>query len=454
MKAHILLVEDDSALAQILTMHFEDAGHAVYHADSLAAAHTLIAEKQPDLLILDQGLPDGKGYDLLCSLEQSEVDVAVIMMTAEHDLELAISAIQAGAFDFVHKPIKTGELDHTVGRALQHRQLTRQVEELSTTETSAGDLPRLLGQSEIMLQLSKEIALVAASQTRVLISGESGTGKELVARAIHTHSRRTGPFLAINCAALVENLLESELFGHEKGAFTGAASRKIGKFELAAGGSLFLDEIGEMALPLQAKLLRVLQEGSFERVGGSQLLESDVRVLAATNRDLAVEVEQGRFREDLYYRLNTIQIALPPLRERREDIPMLMDGLLERICRREGRALVGINSSAKALAARYDWPGNIRELENVLTQAVIRGRGALIDEVHLNLPVSPVGSLSAAASGKPVSLEELEAGHIQFVLDYCSGHKGKTCELLKISRPALDRKIERYQLVVSKSESA
>jgi transcriptional regulator with PAS, ATPase and Fis domain len=286
----------------------------------------------------------------------------------------------------------------------------------------------------------------------VLISGESGTGKEMVARAIHTYSKRGGPFLAINCAALVENLLESELFGHEKGAFTGATSRKPGKFELASNGTLFLDEVGELALPLQAKLLRVLQEGTFERLGGSQLLESNARVVVASNRELAEEVVQGRFREDLYYRLNAMQIALPSLRERQEDIPMLMDGLLERVCRREGRPLVQITEGARAAAKRYDWPGNIRELENVLTQAVLRGRGAQIDELHLNLPSSVSASAATGAVGVPVSLEQLEAGHIQLVLNYCSGHKGKTCELLNISRPALDRKIERYSLSITKSE--
>jgi DNA-binding NtrC family response regulator len=451
MKAHILLVEDDAALAAILTMHFEDAGHTLYHADSLAAAHTLVGEKQPDLVILDQGLPDGKGYDLLCALRSEDSDLAVIMMTAEHDLDLAISAIQAGAFDFVHKPIKTEELDHTVGRALEHRRLSMQVEELSSTRSTAENLPKLLGQSELMLAISKEIALVAKSQTRVLITGESGTGKEMVAQAIHSYSNRTGPFLAINCAALVENLLESELFGHEKGAFTGASNRKAGKFELAENGTLFLDEIGEMALPLQGKLLRVLQEGRFERVGGNQLLESNARVVAATNRDLAVEVAEGRFREDLFYRLSTLQIALPALRERPEDIPLLMDGLLERICRREGRPVVAITATAKAIAGGYDWPGNIRELENVLTQAVIRGRGVQIDEYCLNLPGFSGAACVAPDTGKPVSLEQLEATHVQFVLNYCDGHKGRACEILQISRPALDRKVERYQLSVNKA---
>ncbi len=448
MKARILLVEDDSALAQILTLHFEEGGHEVFHAASLKLARQLIDEKQPDLVVLDQGLPDGRGIDFLVSLEREGLDMAVIMMTAQHDLDLAIAAIQAGAFDFIHKPITTEELEHTVKIALEHRQLRRQVEELSTSKAAINDLPKLLGRSEAMLNISKDIALVAQSQTRVLITGESGTGKELIARAIYNHSRCAGVFLALNCAALVDNLLESELFGHERGAFTGANSRKSGKFELAANGILFLDEVGEMTLPLQAKLLRVLQEGTFERLGGTQMLESNARVIAATNRDLAVEVKEGRFREDLLYRLNTIQISLPPLRDRREDIPMLVEGLLERICRNEGLPLVSVTESAKALINQYAWPGNIRELENVLTQALLRGRGAPIDEQHLSLP-SPSGAKSTQASmDTPLSLDEMEARHIQFVLNHCSGHKGKSCEILKISRPALDRKIERYQLAV------
>jgi len=452
MNARILLVEDDSALAQILTLHFEEGGHEVFHAPTLKLARQLIAEKQPDLVILDQGLPDGKGIDFLLSLERDGLDMAVVMMTAQHDLDLAIAAIQAGAFDFVHKPITTEELEHTVKIALEHRRLTRQVEVLSTSQAGVNDLPKLLGRSEAMLSISKDIALVAQSQTRVLITGESGTGKELIARAIYNHSRCAGVFLALNCAALVDNLLESELFGHERGAFTGANNRKSGKFELAANGILFLDEIGEMALPLQAKLLRVLQEGTFERLGGSQVLESNARVIAATNRDLAVEVEEGRFREDLFYRLNTIQIALPPLRDRKEDITMLVDGLLERICRNEGLPLVSVTGGANALIKQYNWPGNIRELENVLTQALIRGRGAPITAQHLSLPADILmahgGAGPATHTGPLQSLDELEAGHIQLVLDYCAGHKGKSCEILKISRPALDRKIARYQLDV------
>jgi two-component system response regulator AtoC len=463
MNARILIVEDETALAQMLAMHFEDEGHEVFHASCLREARELEPRHQPDLILMDQGLPDGKGYDLLCEFQEQDSPATMIMMTAEHDLDLAIAAIKAGAFDFVHKPIKTDELNHTVNRALEHQKLARQVEVLSSVTDVDLSEPRLLGKSQAMLDVSKEIALVAGSNARVLITGESGTGKELVARAIHHHSQRPGPFLAINCAALVDNLLESELFGHERGAFTGATDRKPGKFELAENGTLFLDEIGEMALPLQAKLLRVLQEGTFERLGGSQTLRSNARVIAATNRSLPDEIEQGNFREDLYYRLNAMQIALPPLRERAEDIPTLVEGLLERVCRSEGKTNLQTTPEAMAFLKHYPWPGNIRELQNVLTQAVIRARSNYIGVAELCIANSeqspsnpytssqPTGSSTNPArdaNEQPMTLADLEAKHIQYVLDFTGGHKGKTASILDISRPALDRKIEKYQLTV------
>lgn len=453
MNARIQLVEDDQGLAQILSMHFAEAGHDVRHASTIADARRQIEENQPDLILLDHGLPDGKGYDFLGELLDGAGGAVVIMITSEHDLDLAIAAIQRGAFDFIHKPVKTEELDHAVARALQHLTLSRQVQALSALPEHTDVRPRLLGQSSAMLSVSKDIALVADSQTRVLVCGESGTGKELVARAIHQHGQRPGPFLAINCAALVDELLESELFGHEKGAFTGATARKAGKFELASDGTLFLDEIGELALPLQAKLLRVLQEGTFERVGGTQPLHSNARVIAATNRDLASEVEQGNFREDLFYRLTTMQIRIPPLRDRREDIPMLVEGLVARICRREGRPIMAVAAPAMAMLTHYDWPGNVRELENVLSQAVLRNRGTAIDCQHIVISGDSLTSLSpgaapSAGADTPRTLAEVEAAHVQYVLDYAAGHKGRACELLNISRPALDRKIAKYGLSV------
>ena len=329
MHEHLLIVEDDAALNYTLGVHFEERGFQISNALSVAEAWQCVVTAAPNVVLLDQQLPDGTGLELLGPLLERELDLPVIMITALNDLELAIRAIQQGAYDYIHKPIQIQELEHVLNRALEHQRLARKLTALrSSTDQQAEPVGKMIGQSRAMIAISKEIALVARSPARVLITGESGTGKEVVARAIHTHSNRESPFLAVNCAAIVDTLLESELFGHEKGAFTGAVARKPGKFELASEGTLFLDEVGELAPPLQAKLLRVLQEGVFERVGGTQQIATQARVIAATNRDLDAEVKAGRFRGDLLYRLKVFAIHIPPLRERRENIPLLVDNHL------------------------------------------------------------------------------------------------------------------------------
>jgi DNA-binding NtrC family response regulator len=455
MKAQLLIVEDDPALNQMLALHFEDEGFEVEGVMTCAEALERVEANAYDLLLLDQQLPDGTGMELLESVLSREPDLPVVMMTGQHDLELAIEAVGKGAADFVHKPVETAQLQQTVSRLLENRRLSREVEALR----GAGEAPRqerdLIGRSAAMLTVSKEIALCARSAATVLISGESGTGKEVVARLIHQHSGRPGPFVAVNCAAIVDNLLESELFGHEKGAFTGAQNRKLGKFELAQDGTLFLDEIGELAPALQAKLLRALQERVFERVGGTQQIATDARVIAATNRDLQAEAAAGRFREDLVYRLDVIQIRMPPLRERKEDIPLLADGLLERIADRIHKPRPQLTDTALSHLMAYDWPGNVRELENLLTQASVHARTAVITPDLL--PIGGTGVEPAAAVGEvgeppPTqagalrTLDEVEAEHVQRVLDHTGGHKGRTSEILGISRPALDRKIDKYGL--------
>jgi DNA-binding NtrC family response regulator len=455
MNARLLIVEDDPALNQMLVLHFEDEGFDVEGAIACADALERIDANAYDLLLLDQQLPDGTGMGLLEAVLAREPDLPVVMMTGQHDLELAIEAIKKGAADFVHKPVETAELQQTVSRLLENRRLSREVEALR----GADELPRqerdLIGRSAAMLTVSKEIALCARSAATVLISGESGTGKEVVARLIHQHSGRKGPFVAVNCAAIVDSLLESELFGHEKGAFTGAQSRKTGKFELAQDGTLFLDEIGELASALQAKLLRALQERVFERVGGTQQIATDARVIAATNRDLLAEAAAGRFREDLVYRLDVIQIRMPPLRERKEDIPLLAEGLLERIAERIHKPKPTLTAAALAHLAAYDWPGNVRELENLLTQASVHARTAVVtpDLLHLGEARATTDDEAAdAGPGFPAeaailrTLDEVEAEHVQRVLEHTNGHKGRTSEILGISRPALDRKIEKYGL--------
>ena len=451
---HLLIVEDDAALNQMLGLHFEEQGYTVSSALSMAEALEKMAATVPNLVLLDHRLPDGAGLDLLVRLRQTEPDVAVIMITGMHDLDLAIQAIQNGAYDFIYKPIRTEELGLAVARALEHQRLVRQVDALRSGAEQPVAQGEMIGQSRAMLAVSKDIALVAGSDARVLITGESGTGKELVARAIHTHSHRDGPFLAVNCAAIVSTLLESELFGHEKGAFTGAVSRKAGKFELATDGTLFLDEVAELTPPLQAKLLRVLQDGSFERVGGTQQLVTQTRIIAATNRDLSAEVQAGAFREDLFYRLKVVQIHMPPLRERCEDIPLLVRGLMERLSRSLHRPPLQPTDAAMAQLMAYDWPGNVRELENTLTQALVRARDTVLTPELLALQhresTSPAQAVPADpfrdSAGRLLSLDEVEAQHIQRVLAETAGHKGRACEILGISRPALERKINKYRL--------
>jgi two-component system response regulator AtoC len=456
MPAHLLIIEDDALLNEMLMLHFEDQGYSARGAISCAEGLQQLHSIEPDLILLDQQLPDGTGLGLLKSILGTHPEQAVIMMTGQHDLELAIEAIKAGARDFVHKPIDTPSLDQAVTKVLEQQRLSREQGTEPEPMAALGREGGLIGRSEAMLKVSKEIALSAESAANVLISGESGTGKEVVARLIHVHSRRPGPFVAINCAAIVDNLLESELFGHEKGAFTGANARKIGRFEQAADGTLFLDEVGELALALQAKLLRALQERGFERVGGTEHIESRARIIAATNRDLAEEVRAGRFREDLMYRLDVISLQLPPLRQRKEDIPLLARSLLRRIVKRLERPPIQISNAAMARLQAHQWPGNVRELENLLTQAAVHARGDLLTPDLIPMETQtplPAGDPPASDAARVVrSLDQVEAEHIQQVLHYAGGHKGRSCEILGISRPALDRKIKKYGLELPEKE--
>ena len=451
MNHKLLIIEDDASLSQMLTLHFEEQDFEVVAAFDCHSARQLAEQSQPDLILLDQQLPDGLGNELLPDLLNLAPKTRVIMMTGVHDLELAIQAIKDGAADFIHKPVKTEVLQQAVDQALAHR---------PTAEPTQSDLPPtqikgLVGRSEAMLQVSKDIALSAESAATVLITGESGTGKEVIARLIHQHSNRSGPFVAVNCAAIVDTLLESELFGHEKGAFTGAASRKAGKFELASDGTLFLDEIGELALPVQAKLLRALQERMIEPVGSIQSIATNARVIAATHKDLFKAAAAEQFREDLAWRLSVINIHLPPLRERMEDIPLLARVLLEKAAIHTEKPAPPITDASMHALMQYDWPGNVRELENTLTQALIHARNAEITPDLLtfksrqSVPEAvPAAVESEAEAIPPCSLEEMESAHVQKVLNYTGGHKGRSSRILGISRPALDRKIKKYGLTL------
>jgi len=451
MSHNLLIIEDDASLNQMLQFHFEDAGHRVKGVSNCTDGLELLRKSAFDLILLDQQLPDGTGLELLRQLCSEDPGQAIVMMTGQHDLELAIQAIKEGAADFIHKPIKIDQLQIVVDRVLENRRLSREVEALQPDPLDRVEQRGLIGRSESMLQVSKEIALCATSNANVLIGGESGTGKEVVARLIHTHSGLSGPFVAVNCAAIVDTLLESELFGHEKGAFTGAVGRKPGKFELAQDGTLFLDEIGELASQLQAKLLRVIQEQVFERVGGTQQIFSNARIIAATHRDLFAEAAAGRFREDLAYRLKVVSIQLPPLRERREDIPLLAKALMERIAHKVHKPVLQITDQALALLQSHDWPGNVRELENLLTQALVQARSSVLtpDLLPFRKSTAPAPAAKLPETGTPPALrtlDQLEAEHIQLVLNHTGGHKGNSCDILGISRPALDRKIKKYEL--------
>ncbi len=446
--ANILVVEDDEVFSQLLTMHLEDLDHKPLVAHTLQQAREHLHNITPDAVLLDQQLPDGYGMDLLREIKADKDAPPVIMVTGVSDNALVIEAMKAGAYDFVRKPMDELELDTTLSNALHSHRLSRKVHAISQAADYEVDIDQIVGKSPGITRLLKTIGSVADSRASILITGESGTGKEIVARAIHHHSERSGLFLPVNCSAIVENLLESELFGHEKGSFTGADRRKPGKFELASDGTLFLDELGELPLNLQAKLLRVLQEGTYERVGGTQTLHTSARIVTATNRDLETMVKEGRFREDLYYRLNVVNICLPPLRERMEDLPLLTEHLLRKINQRLHTQVKAISEAAWKSMQTYQWPGNVRELENILTRATVLCRDETITPDLLGIEASVTPATEATTGGNAelelISLDALEERHVRKILEHTRWHKGKACEILGISRPALERRIKKY----------
>lgn len=449
--AEILILEDDPVFGEILQMHLEDSGHTPVLVQSIQDARAQLAHTEPDALLLDHHLPDGFGLDFLREVRAEPSSTPVIMITGMSDNSLAIEAMRLGAFDFIRKPMDVVELDVTLSNALSKHRLTRQVNAISADAGHAIELNQVVGSSPAILEICKTIGAVATRTAPILVTGESGTGKEVIARAIHHHACRKGPFLAVNCAALAEGLLESELFGHEKGSFTGASGRKEGRFELAAGGTLFLDEVGEMPLSLQTKLLRVLQEGTFERLGGTRTLKSDARIVAATNRDLPRLIQEGTFREDLFYRLNVVQMHLPPLRDRMQDMPALTEHLIKKINERQHTAIKHLADKTWRNMKEYHWPGNVRELENLLTRAAVLARGDTITPDLLAFPsrAAPTGDeyrVQPESVPPLVTLEQLEQEHIRKVLSHVKWHKGKACEILGISRPALERKIVKYAI--------
>jgi two-component system response regulator AtoC len=365
------------------------------------------------------------------------------MITAYQDMNTTITAMQRGAFDYIHKPFDPQELEMVIGKARENQRLHKEVSRLYAERGEPVKNHVLIGKSRAILEIYKTIGIVSESKTLILLTGESGTGKELIARAIHENARPQEPFISVNCSALVDTLLESELFGHEKGAFTGADSRQYGKFELAGRGTIFLDEVGDMSPSLQVKVLRVLQEREFMRVGGREVIQTEARVIAATNQDLDALVAAGTFREDLYYRLKVITLEVPPLRERKEDIPLLVEHFLRKINRDVHREVYRVPDEVMGQLESYDWRGNVRELENVLTRAVVLSKGGVLE-----MPQELFPRRRAFRSEGPAlrSLNEVEAEHILRVLEFVKWHQGKACRVLGISRPTLRKKIREYGL--------
>ena len=438
----LLIIDDAVSLARELSLFFKSRGYETVTAGNLAEGVEYFEEQRPSFVICDVRLPDGTGIDALRRIRAVDPSAYVIMITAFQDMQTTIQAMQLGAFDYIHKPFDPLELDIVISKARENQRLHHAVRRLEAERGEPSAEHTLIGKSKAILEIYKTIGVVSVSNATVLVTGESGTGKELVARAIHHNASPKEPFISVNCSAIVETLLESELFGHEKGAFTGASARKLGKFELAGKGTIFLDEVGDMAQALQTKMLRVLQEREFTRVGGWETLRTEARVIAATNQDLQAMVERGDFREDLYYRLKVIHVRIPPLSERHEDIPLLVEHFLKKINRDVHKEVFKVPDEVMRRLMTYDWRGNVRELENVLTRAVVLSKGQVLELPSLEKPVT-----GPRANGFSLRrLEDVEAEHIQRVLDSVEWHQGRACDILGISRPTLRKKIRDYRL--------
>ncbi|MSU06270.1 sigma-54-dependent Fis family transcriptional regulator [Spirochaetales bacterium NM-380-WT-3C1] len=447
--ACVLIVDDEKNIRSGLALAFEDEGYDTLEAENGEVAWNIINKKSVDLVITDLRMPVMSGYELLKRAASTFPTLPIIVLTGHGSIEDAVKAMQDGAIDFFTKPVDLDHIMLTAKKALNNSKIIEQniklTQEITTLKQKAKLSKTIIGKSEKLTKMMSTIEQVAPTKATVLITGESGVGKELVADALHSLSdRKDGPFIKVHCASLSANLLESELFGHEKGSFTGAVSQKKGRFELANGGTIFLDEIGEIDANTQVKILRVLQEREFERVGGTQTIHTDVRVVAATNRNLEEEVKKGNFREDLYYRLNVVHIEVPPLRERKEDIPLLLNSFLNEFNSENSKNIEGFTPQARKLLCSYSWPGNIRQLRNSIESAVVLSRGKLIDVEDLPEQVVNHENESELSIKVGLSLDEAEKLFIMSTLDYCGGNKTKASEMLKIGRKTLHRKLEEY----------
>lgn len=442
----VLVVDDHAPARESMAEVLREAGHEVACCSSAAEALRRLAETEVDCVVTDLKMPGMSGLEFIAQIEQRRLPVQVVMVTAHASVASAVEAMRHGAFDYIEKPFDVDRLERLVAQAIRHG---RVVEPRRGAAHPAGEPPLMIGDSPAMRSLRERIALVAPTSETVLILGESGTGKELVARAIHAESpRAAGPLVSLNCPVLSAQLMESELFGHERGAFTGADAPRIGRFEMAHQGTILLDEVTEIDLNLQAKLLRVLQERAFERVGSSRTQQVDVRVLASTNRDLEHAVREGRFREDLYFRLAVVPIQVPPLRDRREDIPALCEHFFVRCAERLGREPCVLESAGIDLLMRHSWPGNVRELENIATRASVLNSGGPVtaEELRRWLMTDPADARvePGASVAVGMSLQEMEQKLIEATLNHFDGHRQRTAEALGIGVRTLSGKLRQY----------
>jgi DNA-binding NtrC family response regulator len=437
-KANLLVVDDELIVRDSLDKWFREEGYDVTVAESAQDALTKMAAKRFDLALVDIKMPGTDGVELQRRMHEIDPEMLVIIMTGYASVETAVAALKNGAYDYVSKPFDPDDIAHSVHNALSHKRAEQENVRLRETVASVIRPQEIVGQSPAMIRVFEAIQTVGPTDATVLITGESGTGKELCARAIHAASpRHYNPLVVIHCGALAESLLESELFGHEKGAFTGAQYRKKGSFEVAEGGTIFLDEIGDISLKTQTDLLRVLQEREITRVGSTHPIQVDFRCIAATNKKLEQLIEEGRFRPDLFYRLNVFQIQLPPLRDRKGDIPILVEHFVRKFSASMNKRINRVSPAAMALLDRYQWPGNIRELENAVERAMVVAQEPEIreEDFALRLPL---------AEHQPRTLEDIERAHILAVLDDCKGNQTLAAEVLDIDRVTLHNKLKKY----------
>lgn len=454
MKKHqVLIVDDDKNIRRMIEVHLkkEKSYEAIQAANGEACLKTL-QEEVPDLILLDIQMPGIDGIETLEQIKQQYSRIPIIMMSAHGTIDIAVRSMKLGAYDFITKPFSGDRLNITVRNALESNELRGEVEQLRRELQEKYQFKNIIGQSGAIQNVFRSVSKVINSNVTVLLYGESGTGKEIIARAIHYEGqkRRNGPFVVVNCSALPESLLESELFGHEKGAFTGASHKRMGKFEHADGGTVFLDEVGEMAPSTQVKVLRVLQEREFERVGGNEVVKVDIRLISATNKDLEESVRKGEFREDLFYRLCVFPIKLPPLRERKDDIPLLIQYFMEKYTAREEKNIGSMSPDAIELMMTYHWPGNVRELENTIERAVVLTSTSEIVANDLPANVRAIGERRVIDTSKTLNtwIEKLEEEALSKALLECEGNVSLTARKLGIGRATIYRKAKKYGLPI------